>query len=100
MYSIFDSYGEWVGSFPTYKAAMTYIISRNRYDWRIKQKQVTEKQKRAVQFCESMLNISFNGNLNDYNQVSKFLSNNLDSAKIIYEECLACSDILDRDYYD
>ena len=93
MYNIFDSHHKWVASFPTYKAAMTYIISRNRYDWSIRQKLVTERQKRAVQFCESMLNISFNGNINDYSQVSKFLSDNLDYAKIVYEECLACSDI-------
>ena len=37
MYSIYDSYGKLVKSgFPTWKAAYTFIISRQRYDWAIK----------------------------------------------------------------
>lgn len=37
MYSIYDSVGKLVKSdFPTYKAAYSFIISRQRYDWIIK----------------------------------------------------------------
>lgn len=37
MYSVYDSVGNLVKSgFPTYKAAYSFIISRQRYDWIIK----------------------------------------------------------------
>ena len=44
----------------------------------------TEKQRRAVAFCERWLNIKFNENVNDFEKVSRFLSINLDYAKAIY----------------
>lgn len=37
MYNVYDSVGKLVKSgFPTYKAAYSFIISRQRYDWIIK----------------------------------------------------------------
>lgn len=42
----------------------------------------TSRQKAAVRFCECRLqDCHFRGNINDYNQVSNFLRNNLYNAK-------------------
>lgn len=46
----------------------------------------TNRQKAAVHFCEQWLNITFEGNINDFQQVSYFLSIYLDEAKSIYNE--------------
>lgn len=46
----------------------------------------TNKQKAAVHFCEQWLNITFEGNINDFQQVSYFLSIYLDEAKSLYNE--------------
>lgn len=53
---------------------------------------VTDKQKSAVHFCEDVLKINFEGNIENYANVSKYLSKNLYDAKmqwkIIEHECL------------
>ena len=46
----------------------------------------TDRQKAAVHFCEQWLNITFEGNINDFQQVSYFLSIYLDEAKSLYNE--------------
>lgn len=46
----------------------------------------TNKQKAAVHFCEQWLNITFEGNINDSQQVSYFLSIYLNDAKQLYNE--------------
>ena len=46
----------------------------------------TDKQKAAVHFCEQWLNITFEGNINNFQQVSYFLSIYLDEAKSLYNE--------------
>ena len=46
----------------------------------------TNRQKAAVHFCEQWLNVTFEGNINDFQQVSYFLSIYLDEAKSIYNE--------------
>lgn len=46
----------------------------------------TLKQKLAVQFIETILQINFDGDLNNINDVSSFLSNYLDFAKQTYTE--------------
>lgn len=46
----------------------------------------TNRQKAAVHFCEQWLNITFEGNINDFQQVSYFLSIYLDEAKSLYNE--------------
>lgn len=35
MYKVFDSEGSYIKSFPTYKAAYTFLIMSQRYDWKI-----------------------------------------------------------------
>ena len=49
----------------------------------------TGRQKAAVHFCEQWLNITFNGDINNFQQVSNFLSEYLEEAKLTYEE-IAC----------
>lgn len=49
----------------------------------------TDKQKAAVHFCEQWLNVAFEGDINNFKQVSYFLSIYLDDAKQLYDE-IAC----------
>ena len=46
----------------------------------------TDRQKAAVHFCEQWLNITFNDDINNFQQVSNFLSEYLEEAKLTYEE--------------
>lgn len=46
----------------------------------------TNKQKAAVHFCEQWLNVEFTGNINNFKEVSNFLSNYLEEAKSLYDE--------------
>lgn len=46
----------------------------------------TNRQKAAVHFCEQWLNITFNGDINNFQQVSYFLSTYLDDAKQLYDK--------------
>jgi hypothetical protein len=104
MFSVYDSYGNWLATFRDYQAAYTFIISRQRYDWKIKQKQVTERQKKAIVFIEEILDIDFEGDRNNYKQVSAFLNEYLEDAKKLNEYnnsiILENSNILYKDYYE
>lgn len=46
----------------------------------------TNKQKAAVHFCEQWLNVEFTGDINNFKEVSNFLSNYLEEAKSLYNE--------------
>ena len=46
----------------------------------------SNKQKAAVHFCEKWLDVTFNGDINNFNQVSAFLSEYLEEAKSYYRE--------------
>ena len=46
----------------------------------------TNRQKAAVHFCEQWLDVTFNGNINNFQQVSNFLSTYLEEAKLLYNE--------------
>lgn len=48
----------------------------------------TERQKNAVAFCEEWLNIEFNGDINNFNEVSSFLSLHLDVAKAVCDDAV------------
>jgi hypothetical protein len=47
---------------------------------------VTKKQNLASSFCEEILDIQFEGNINNFNDVNNFLSLNLENAKMIAED--------------
>ena len=49
----------------------------------------TQRQKNAVKFCEAWLQIDFEGDINNFNEVNTFLKDNLDYAKEVATE-LSC----------
>lgn len=49
----------------------------------------TQRQKAAVHFCEQWLNVPFEGDIENFNQVSNYLSMYLEDAKWTAEE-IAC----------
>lgn len=49
----------------------------------------TDKQKATVHFCEQWLNVTFEGDINNFRQVNNFLSEYLEEAKLLYNE-IAC----------
>lgn len=104
MFDVYDSCGYRLATFQDYQSAYTFIISRQRYDWKIKQKQVTERQKKAIVFIEEILDIDFEGDRNNYKQVSSFLNEYLEDAKKLNEYnnsiILENSNILYKDYYE
>lgn len=52
----------------------------------------TKRQRAAVRYCENMLDIKFNGDINNFNQVSSFLNQYLEEAKVREEDILQCYD--------
>lgn len=50
---------------------------------------ITNRQKKAVAFCETWLKVKFTGNINNYTEVSDFLSLYLDEAKSIAEDAFS-----------
>jgi hypothetical protein len=46
----------------------------------------TGKQRAAVKFCEHMLNVTFDGDINSFNDCNMFLGMYLDDAKNLYDE--------------
>ena len=46
----------------------------------------TNKQRAAVHFCEQWLNVTFEGDINNFYQVNYFLAIYLEDAKNIYNE--------------
>lgn len=91
-YNIYDSLGNYLGSFGSFSGAQNFIISNNRYDWSIRlsektfSRKSTNKQKAAVHFCEQWLNVKFRGDINNFSQVSHFLSLYLRDTKLLYME--------------
>lgn len=95
-YIVYDTTGHPVGvPFNKYEDAATYKIIYGRQDWTIKRvdtrrlngnKRSTDRQKAAVRFCEQWLYCKFEGNINDFYEVSDFLSEYLEIAKDQYEE--------------
>ena len=91
-YTIYDSTGTIVATLTTMKDALDFKHIRGNNTWTIKiieplrNRQSTARQKGAVKFVEEWLNITFTGNINDFYEVSDFLSEYLDKAKQMYDE--------------
>ena len=91
-YTIYDSTGTIVATLTTMKDALDFKHIRGNNTWTIKiieplkNKQSTARQKGAIKFIEEWLNITFTGNINDFYEVSDFLSEYLDEAKQMYDE--------------
>lgn len=91
-YTIYDSTGTIVATLTTMRDALDFKHIRGNNAWTIKiieplkNRQSTARQKGAVKFVEEWLNITFAGNINDFYEVSDFLSEYLDEAKQMYDE--------------
>ena len=91
-YTIYDSTGTIVAALTTMRDALDFKHIRGNNTWTIKiieplrNRQSTARQKGAVKFVEEWLNITFTGNINDFYEVSDFLSEYLDEAKQMYDE--------------
>ena len=91
-YTIYDSTGTIVATLTTMRDALDFKHIRGNNAWTIKiieplkNRQSTARQKGAVKFVEEWLNITFTGNINDFYEVSDFLSEYLDEAKQMYDE--------------
>ena len=95
-YIVYDSTENPVGGiFSTREGAEIYKTVCGRPDWTVKLEHIhidrksTERQRRAVSFVEEWCNISFEGNINDFYEVSDFLAVNLDIAKEIASDAAA-----------
>ena len=100
-YDVYDSYDCIVrGNFPSFKSAIKFKMANNRMDWKIvkrEYKQSTEKQKRTVSYIEQKLDIKFDGNIEDFYEVSDFIGDYLDEAKSLYRD--ACESYYSNFYY-
>ena len=91
-YTIYDSTGTIVATLTTMRDALDFKYIKGNSAWTIKiieplkNRQSTARQKGAVKFVEEWLNITFTGNINDFYEVSDFLSEYLDEAKQMYDE--------------
>lgn len=92
-YIVYDATGNPVGvPFNTREDAETYKMIYGRPDWIIRlsiiriDRKSTERQRRAVSFVEEWCNISFEGNIDNFYEVSDFLADYLDTAKEIAED--------------
>ncbi len=47
---------------------------------------ITESQRRAVLFCVDTLRIPFRGGLQDFADVSRYLTDNLEDAKLVRKQ--------------
>lgn len=103
-YRVLDSEGHFISKFFTYNDAFAFKMLANRPDWKISlekeyKRKVTDKMKRAVSFIESMTPCNFNGNIEEFSEVSDFIGTHLDYAKEMENELLSCGDIT-MEYYD
>ena len=92
-YIVYDATGNPVGvPFNTWEDAETYKMIYGRPDWIVRlsiihiDRKSTERQRRAVSFVEEWCNISFEGNIDNFYEVSDFLADYLDTAKEIAED--------------
>ena len=92
-YIVYDSTHQKVGiPFNHLKEAIVYKEVYGNPNWKIhavnvaSSRKSTDRQKAAVRFVEMWCDIEFQGNINDFEEVSDFLSNYLNTAKGIAED--------------
>ena len=103
-YIVLDSEGHFISKFLTYNDAFAFKMLANRPDWKISlekeyKRKVTDKMLKTVYFIESVTPYDFNGNIEDFSDVSNFIGSYLDYAKEMKNELLSCGDVT-MDYYD
>lgn len=104
LYKVYDNTGHFLAKFETFEQADGFRNLAHRPDWKIRKgriynKKVTEKMKNAVTFIQSMTEYHYDGDINNFSEVSSFIGCYLDYAKNIAEEVMSCGDI-DMEYYD
>ena len=93
-FAVIDNTNHLVRCFDSYQLADNFRSMNGRLDWLIvsyypSNNKSTIKQVAAVHFCEQWLNVTFDGDINNFQQVSNFLSEYLEEAKSTYDE-IAC----------
>ena len=101
-FAVIDNTNHMVRCFDSYQLADNFRSMNSRLDWLIvsyypSNNKSTIKQVAAVHFCEYMLNIPFEGDINSRQECSHFLSEYLEQAKQMYTE-LKCEYETDRGY--
>lgn len=93
IYVVKDSLGNTMAVFKDYKQAVTYKLAYGHSGYTIKKvvknvhKRPTEKQLKAVHFILNIfIDLEFEGDINDYKDVSLFLDSYLEEAKRIQAE--------------
>lgn len=89
IYVVMDNANFIVRNFTSYKDAKEYVIA-NAISYRIRVIKYTQcstwKQRKAIKFIEDILNITFNGDINDVDSVSLFIYKYLNQANNIYNK--------------
>lgn len=82
-YVVFDTEYKQVATFKDGLLAHCFKSVFGNPNWIIKEysRESTEKQKSAVSFIESILNVKFNGDINDFYDCRLFLNMYLEEAK-------------------
>lgn len=95
-YIVYNTVGDKVGiPFASYKEAEVYKAVYGKPDWKIRlihvasSRKSTEKQKAAVEFIELWCDIKYQGDINDFYEVSDFLSDYLVIAKEVADDASA-----------
>ena len=101
-FAVIDNTNHLVRCFDNYQLADNFRSMNDRLDWLIvsyypSNNKSTIKQVAAVHFCEYMLNILFEGDINNRQECSHFLSEYLEQAKQMYTK-LKCEYEMDREY--
>jgi hypothetical protein len=86
MINITDSYGYYVATFEDSRAAFEYIFMHPSYTATNVDKPSTDRQKWAVKFIESQLNVTFKGDKENFYDCSNFISRFYGLAKCAYNE--------------
>lgn len=101
-FAVIDNTNHLVRCFGSYQLADNFRQIKGRLDQLIvsyypSNNKSTSKQVAAVHFCEYILNILFEGDINNRQECSHFLSEHLKQAKQMYTE-LKCEYETDRGY--
>lgn len=89
-YTVLDTEGKFIKSFPSWSLADNYRNLMGRPDWSIKrmfqERQPTERQLNAVSFCEDILGIRYTGDRGSFKEVSFYLKSYLNLAKAVKQQ--------------
>ena len=100
-YIVLDTENKFVSKFASYNDALAFKMLANRPDWVIKKarentRKVTERMKQAVAFIEFYTPYTYDGDIEEFQDVFNFICQYLDFAKEEKEE----RDSIEEAYYD